>query len=86
MTRVPLSKKYPKINQFQYLFENIWEKRGVRWISTKNSNFDDVNFSENSRILNFFNNQINFEEIKYEKIIQGMKISFLDQKFLVIIQ
>ena len=86
MTRVPLRKKNPKINQFQYLFENIWEKRGVRWISTKNSNFDDVNFSENSRILNFFNNQINFEEIKYEKIIQGMKISFLDQKFLVIIQ
>ena len=69
----------------KYTCLKIWEKRGVRRISVKN---DDVNFFENSRILNFFqNDQINLAEIKYEKIIRGMKINFcLDQIFLVIIQ
>jgi len=46
-----------------------------------------LNLFENSRILNFFfEDKINLEEIKYEKIIRGMKINFQDQKFLVIIQ
>ena len=60
----------------KYTFE---KKRGVRRISVKN---DDVNFFENSRILNFFeNDQINLAEIKYEKIIRGMKINFFWIKY-----
>ena len=36
-------------------------------------------FAENFRIMNFFEDEINFEEIKYEKIIRGMNSE--DQKF-----
>ena len=36
-------------------------------------------FAKNFRILNFFEDEINLEEIKYEKIIRGMNSE--DQKF-----
>lgn len=65
-SKYTISKIHSKMTHFQ-----CFRKRGTRRISAKN---DDVNFS---RILNFFNDQINLEEIKYEKIIRGMKRSFL---------
>ena len=65
-SKYTISNIHSKMTHFQ-----CFRKRGTRRISAKN---DDVNFS---RILNFFNDQINLEEIKYEKIIRGMKISFL---------
>ena len=55
-SKYTISKIHSKMTDFQCL-----RKRGTRRISAKN---DDVNFS---RILNFFNDQINLEEIKYEK-------------------
>ena len=79
VARAPL--KYPFSTKYSISYnspknDRKWSSSDVTW--AENDHVINT-FAKNFRILNFFEDEINLEEIKYEKIIRGMNSE--DQKF-----